>query len=82
VDGRFSLARPLEDRVAAALEEVRPALQADGGDVKLVGIEDNVVKVELLGACHCCPMAKSTLKDFVEERVLFFAPEIEEVVAI
>lgn len=69
----------LEDRVKQALEEVRPALKADGGDVTLVDISDGVVSVRLLGACHGCPMASSTLADFVAERIRLWAPEITEV---
>ncbi|MCP4896472.1 MAG: NifU family protein [bacterium] len=73
--------KPLEERVCSALDEVRPALQADGGDVELIAIDGSIVRVALTGACHGCPMARSTLKEFVEERICFFAPEIEEVVA-
>lgn len=71
----------LESRVRFAIEEVRPALQADGGDVDLARIEGSVVHVELRGACDGCPMAKSTLADFVAERICLYAPEIESVVA-
>ena len=81
MEDRFNLALPLEQRVIAALDEVRPALQADGGDVRLVGVDGDIVQVELLGACQRCPMARSTLKEFVEERIKLFAPEIEMVVA-
>jgi Fe-S cluster biogenesis protein NfuA len=69
----------LEDRVEQALDEVRPALRADGGDVQLLSIADGIVSVRLLGACHCCPMAASTLAEFVAERVRLWAPEITEV---
>ena len=65
-----------------ALDEVRPALQRDGGDVELHAIEDGCVRVRLIGACHGCPMAKSTLADFVVERIQLYAPEIDEVVAV
>jgi len=71
----------LEERVEAALEEVRPAIRMDGGDVKLLRIEGDVVVVHLSGACHGCPMAASTLADFVSERIKLYAPEIESVVA-
>jgi Fe-S cluster biogenesis protein NfuA len=71
----------LEARVRFAVEEVRPALQADGGDVRLARIEDSVVYVELRGACDGCPMAHSTLSEFVAERICLYAPEIERVVA-
>ncbi len=71
----------LESRVRAAIEEVRPGLQADGGDVRFIRIEGSVVHVELFGACDGCPMAQSTLREFVTERVCLYAPEIERVVA-
>ena len=71
----------IEDRVAFAIEEVRPAIQADGGDVALVGIEGATVRVSLQGACRQCAMANSTLTDFVTERIRLYAPEITNVVA-
>ena len=71
----------LESRVRFAVEEVRPALQADGGDVSLTRIENSVAYVKLRGACDGCPMAHSTLADFVTERICLYAPEIESVVA-
>ena len=72
---------PVEERVAFAIEEVRPAIQADGGDVSLVGIEGSTVRVSLHGACKGCPMANSTLADFVAERIKLYSPEIDNVVA-
>jgi Fe-S cluster biogenesis protein NfuA len=71
----------LEDRVRAALEEVRPGIRRDGGDVALLRIEGDVVVVHLSGACQGCPMASSTLSEFVTERIKLYAPEIERVVA-
>jgi Fe-S cluster biogenesis protein NfuA len=71
----------LEERVQGALEELRPALHADGGDVEFKRIENNVVVVHLQGACNKCPMANSTLADFVAERIKLYAPEISDVVA-
>lgn len=68
----------IEDRVAFAIREVRPAILADGGDIHLVGIEGNTVRIALSGACRNCPMAQSTLSDFVFERILLYAPEIKE----
>jgi Fe-S cluster biogenesis protein NfuA len=75
--------RSVAERVAGALEEVRPAIQADGGDIELVEIDESegVVRVRLLGACHGCPMARSTLTDFVADRIRLYAPEIERVEA-
>ncbi len=71
----------IEDRVSFAIEEVRPAIKADGGDVALQGIEGSMVKVSLMGACRTCAMAQSTLTDFVAERIKLYAPEITDVVA-
>jgi Fe-S cluster biogenesis protein NfuA len=72
----------MKNRVTSALDEVRPALQMDGGDVELVGIEDGVVQVRLLGACGGCPMATMTLVGFVEERLRARVPEIRQVVSV
>jgi Fe-S cluster biogenesis protein NfuA len=72
----------VRERVQAALEEVRPALQMDGGDVELVGVEAGIVKVRLLGACCGCPMATMTLVGFVEERLKTRVPEIHQVVNV
>ena len=71
----------VEDRVSFAIEEVRPAIQADGGDVALQSIEGSTVIVSLHGACRGCAMAHSTLSDFVAERIRLYAPEITDVVA-
>lgn len=72
----------MKNRVTSALDEVRPALQMDGGDVELVGIDDGVVRVRLLGACGGCPMATMTLVGFVEERLRARVPEIRQVVSV
>jgi Fe-S cluster biogenesis protein NfuA len=71
----------VEERVAFALDEVRPGIKADGGDVELLQVEGPTVRVRLHGACRGCPMAASTLSEFVAERVKLYAPEITEVVA-
>ncbi len=72
----------LEQRVQHALDEVRPALQADGGNVSLVKIVDGEVQLRLHGACEGCPMASTTLANFVEQRIRIYAPEITRVVAV
>jgi Fe-S cluster biogenesis protein NfuA len=72
----------LRRQVQDALEEVRPALQMDGGDVELVGIDAGVVQVRLLGACGGCPMAMMTLVGFVEERLRQRVPQIRQVVNV
>jgi len=70
------------DRVKKVLEKVRPLLQADGGDVKLIGIEDGVVKVQLTGACGGCPFSQMTLKMRIERAIIEEVPEVKEVVSI
>ncbi len=72
----------LEERVLRALEEVRPGVRADGGDVELRSIEGTVVFLHLSGACRGCPMAASTLADFVGERIRLYAPEVTDIVAV
>lgn len=70
----------LESRVKEILNEVRPSLQADGGDVEFIGIsEDNVVKVSLRGACGSCPFSTMTLKNGIEARIKEAIPEIKAV---
>jgi len=71
------------DKVNASIDKVRPFLQADGGDVKLVEVTDDmIVKVELQGSCGSCPYRLLTLKNGVEQSVKSDIPEIKEVVAI
>ena len=73
----------LYSEVLAALDKIRPYLEADGGDVKIVEIsDDNVVMIELLGACGSCPMSTMTLKAGVEEAVKRAVPETKSVEAI
>lgn len=72
----------IEQQVRDALEELRPALKMDGGDVEFVGFEDGVVQVRLLGACGGCPMATMTLVGFVEERLKQRVPDIRQVVSV
>jgi Fe-S cluster biogenesis protein NfuA len=59
----------LKEDVIKALEGIRPHLQRDGGDVELVAIEGDVVKVRLKGACGCCPMSQMTLKNGIERQI-------------
>ena len=69
----------MKERVQKVIDLLRPMLQADGGDVELVEVVDNVVKVRLKGACGCCPMAIMTLKNGIEARVRHEIPEIKSV---
>ena len=69
------------EKIQAALDEIRPALQADGGDVRLVDVtEDGVVSVELQGACDGCPMAAMTLANGIERILKDRVPGVTQVV--
>jgi Fe-S cluster biogenesis protein NfuA len=71
------------DEVKEVLEMIRPALQADGGDVELVEVsDDGVVKVKLVGACGHCPMSTMTLKMGIERILVEKVPGVKEVVQV
>lgn len=72
----------MKAEVARALEEVRPHLQVDGGDVELVDVEDGIVKVRLKGACAGCPMSQMTLKWGVESFLKKKVPGVKSVEAV
>ncbi|WP_298494183.1 NifU family protein [uncultured Algibacter sp.] len=73
----------LKANVEKALEEIRPFLQSDGGDISLLSIEnDNLVKVQLQGACVGCSVNQMTLKSGVEMTIKKYAPQIEQVINI
>lgn len=73
----------LTEKINDAIEQIRPFLNADGGDMQLVEITDDaVVKVRLLGACSDCSMSTMTLKAGVEEAIRKVAPEIKSVEAV
>ena len=73
----------MKERVEAALNKIRPSLQADGGNVELVDVTgDGIVKVKLTGACGGCPMSQMTLKAGIERVVKQEVPEVKEVVAV
>lgn len=75
--------KQLHDRIRNGLEKIRPYLQADGGDISLVEItEELVVKVELTGACCGCPYSTQTLKAGVEQALKKEIPEIKEVISV
>ena len=69
----------IEEKVEQAIEEIRPRLQADGGDIELTGIENGVAKVKLKGACAGCPMSTMTIKWGVENFIKKKVPEIIKV---
>ena len=69
----------MKEQIEAALEKIRPALQADGGDVEFVDVENGWVKVRLTGACGGCPMSQMTLKNGIERVLKQSVPELEGV---
>ncbi len=69
----------MKEKIQKVIDQVRPMLQADGGDVELVDVVDKIVKVRLKGACGCCPMAVMTLKQGIEARMKQQVPEVEAV---
>ena len=73
----------LKEKIEDALDKVRPALQADGGDVELIDVEENgTVKVKLTGACAGCPMSQMTLKMGIERLLKKEIAEVAEVVSV
>ncbi|MFC1945957.1 NifU family protein [Chloroflexota bacterium] len=73
----------MQEKVADVLEKIRPSLQQDGGDVELVGVNDEgQVSVRLTGACESCPMSTMTLKMGIERILKEQIPEVKEVVAV
>ena len=73
----------LLENVEKALEEIRPFLQNDGGNINLIGIEnETVVKVQLIGACSTCTVNQMTLKSGVEMTIKKYAPQIQSVINI
>lgn len=70
----------MKEKVAEVLNEIRPALQADGGDVELIDVsDDGIVKVKLTGACAGCPMSTMTLKMSIEKRLKEKVPAVKAV---
>ncbi len=74
--------RPLAERVSEVIDAIRPFIQADGGDIQFVSVEDGVVRVRLHGACVSCPMSRMTLKMGVEQHLRELIPEISAVEAV
>lgn len=72
----------LEKKVEIALEEIRPFLNSDGGDISLISIDKNIVKVQLMGNCVNCSVNQMTLKNGVEMTIKKHAPQIKEVISV
>jgi len=72
----------MREKVETALDQIRPTLRADGGDVELVDVTDGTVTLKLTGACSGCPMATQTLHQGIERVLKEQIPEIKEVIAV
>jgi len=72
----------VKDKVQAVLDNIRPNLRADGGDVELVDVKDGVVSVRLKGACAGCPMSTMTLKNGIERLLKQEISDVKEVIAV
>lgn len=74
----------MEDKIKAVLDEIRPHLQMDGGDVEFVSFDESsgVLSLKLKGACHGCPMAVVTLQDGIGRTVKAKIPEVKEIKAV
>ena len=72
----------LKENVEKALEEIRPFLMSDGGNISLVSIDNNIVKVQLEGACISCSVNQMTLTNGVEATIKRYAPQIEKVIEV
>ena len=72
----------IQQKIEKALEEIRPFLVNDGGDISLISIENNTVKVKFLGACINCNINKMTLKNGIEETIKKHVPHITNVIAV
>jgi Fe-S cluster biogenesis protein NfuA len=69
----------MKEQVKQVLDKIRPSLQADGGDVELVDVENGIVKVRLKGACAGCPMSQMTLKNGIERLLKTEIPQVKAV---
>ena len=72
----------LNEKIQIALNEIRPFLESDGGNIELVSVVNNIVKVKLLGNCVSCSVNQMTLKNGVEMTIQKYAPEIEKVISV
>ena len=70
------------EEVSEVLEDIRPQLQADGGDVELISVEEGVVKIRFLGGCAGCPFANMTLQMGIERYLKQKLPEVKQVVSV
>ena len=74
--------KELKENIEKALTEIRPFLEADGGNISLVSVIDDIVRVQLEGACTSCSVNQMTLKNGVEATIKKYAPQIQEVISV
>ena len=72
----------MKEKIEKALETIRLALRADGGNIQLISVEDGIVKVRLTGACSGCQMAQMTMTQSVEQAIKEVVPEVNKVIAV
>lgn len=72
----------MKEKIEETLNQIRPALKADGGDVEFIDEKDGVVKLKLKGACAGCPMSQMTLKLGIEKVLKERVPEVKEVISV
>ena len=72
----------MQEEIQKVLEQIRPALQADGGDAEFVSVKDGVVTIRFKGACGHCPMSTMTLKMGIERLLREKVPEVKEVLSV
>jgi len=72
----------LFEKIEDTLDVIRPALREDGGDVELVGFDDGILQLRLVGACSACPISTITVKQGIERRIRSAVPEVLEVQAV
>jgi Fe-S cluster biogenesis protein NfuA len=76
------MADSIQKKVQEALDDIRPQIQMDGGDVELIAVEGSTVKVRLVGHCAGCPMSQMTLKNGIEAHLKATVPEVQKVEAV
>ena len=74
--------KELKENIEKALTEIRPFLEADGGNISLVSVNNDIVKVQLEGTCISCSVNQMTLKNGVEATIKKYAPQIQEVISV
>lgn len=69
----------MEEKIKEIIDELRPFLMNDGGNIEFIKLEDNIVYITLQGACACCPMREITIKEGIEKSIINKVPQIKEV---